>query len=93
MSVSEYNRIYNFSLAIIAIFNVVCLADVVLASMDLSGIISKVAVFYLIYAFGMLGYKVHLTRKYFLGNDVIYNLIAHGVLTATSIVFILITAF
>ncbi len=93
MSVSQYNRIYNLSLAIIAIYNVICLAGVFLASESLSGIISKSAVFYLVFAFGMLCYKVHLTRKFFLGNDVIYNLIAHGVLTLISIVLILIVVF
>jgi hypothetical protein len=86
MSVSRYNRIYNFSLALIVLFNVLCVADMVLTL----GIVSKIAVVYLIYTLGMLAYKVRLTRKYFLGNDVIYNLIAHGVLTGSSIVMILI---
>jgi hypothetical protein len=86
MSVSRYNRIYNFSLALIVLFNVLCVADMILTL----GIVSKIAVVYMIYTLGMLAYKVHLTRKYFLGNDVIYNLIAHGVLTGTSIVMILI---
>ncbi len=89
MSVSRYNRIYNFSLALIVLFNVLCVADMVLTL----GIVGKIAVVYLIYALGMLAYKVHLTRKFFLGNDVIYNLIAHGVLTGTSIVMILINVF
>ena len=86
MSVSRYTRIYNFSLALIVLFKVLCVADMVLTL----GIVSKIAVVYLIYALGMLAYKVHLTRKFFLGNDVIYNLIAHGVLTGLSIVLILI---
>ena len=89
MSVSRYNRIYNFSLALIVLFNVLCVADMVLTL----GIVGKIAVVYLIYALGMLAYKVHLTRKFFLGNDVIYNLIAHGVLTLSSIVMILINVF
>lgn len=89
MSVSRYNRIYNFSLALIILFNILCVADMVLTL----GIVGKIAVVYLIYAFGMLAYKVHLTRKFFLGNDVIYNLIAHGVLTLSSIVMILINVF
>lgn len=89
MSVSRYNRIYNFSLALIVLFNVLCVADMILTL----GIVSKIAVVYLIYALGMLAYKVHLTRKFFLGNDVIYNLIAHGVLTGTSIVMILLIIF
>ena len=93
MSVSQYNRIYNFSLAIIALFNIVCLADVVLSAIDFSGVIGKVAVIYLIYSFGMLGYKIHLTRKFFLGNDVIRNLIAHGVLTLSGVVLSVIIAF
>ena len=89
MSVSRYNRIYNFSLALIVLFNILCVADMVLTL----GIVGKTAVVYLIYALGMLAYKVHLTRKFFLGNDVIYNLIAHGVLTLSSIVMILINVF
>lgn len=89
MSVSRYNRIYNFSLAIIVLFNVLCVADMVLTL----GIVSKIAVFYLLYAFGMLYCKIHLMRKYFLGNDVIYNVVAHGVLTGLSIVLILILVF
>ena len=89
MSVSRYNRIYNFSLALIVLFNILCVADMVLTL----GIVGKIAVVYLIYALGMLAYKVHLTRKFFLGNDVIYNLVAHGVLTLTSIVMILINVF
>ncbi len=89
MSVSRYNRIYNFSLALIVLFNVLCVADMILTL----GIVSKIAIVYLIYALGMLAYKVHLTRKFFLGNDVIYNLVAHGVLTGLSIVMIIIIAF
>ena len=89
MSVSRYNRIYNFSLALVVLFNILCVADMVLTL----GIVGKIAVVYLIYALGMLAYKVHLTRKFFLGNDVIYNLIAHGVLTLSSIVMILINVF
>ena len=89
MSVSRYNRIYNFSLAMIVLFNVLCVADIVLSL----GIVSKIAVFYLIYAFGMLVYKIQLMRKFFLGNDVVYNVIAHGVLTGLSIVLILILMF
>ena len=89
MSVSRYNRIYNFSLAIIVLFNVLCIAEMVLTL----GIVSKIAVFYLLYAFGMLWYKIHLTRKFFLGNDVIYNLVAHGVLIGLSIVLMLIIIF
>ena len=89
MSVSRYNRIYNFSLALIVLFNILCVADMVLTL----GIVGKIAVVYLVYALGMLAYKVHLTRKFFLGNDVIYNLIAHGVFTLSSIVMILINVF
>ena len=93
MSVSQYNRIYNLSLAVIVLYNIALLADVLFSAVDLSNIISKSAIIYLIFALGMLAYKVHLTRKFFLGNDVIYNLIAHGVLTATSISLILIILF
>lgn len=90
MSVSQYNRIYNLSLAVIVLYNIALLADVILSAVDISGIISKSAIIYLIFALGMLWYKIHLTRKFFLGNDVIYNLIAHGVLTGLSIVLLLI---
>lgn len=90
MSVSQYNRIYNLSLAVIVLYNIALLADVILSAVDISGIISKSAIIYLIFALGMLWYKVHLTRKFFLGNDVIYNLIAHGVLTGLSMVLLLI---
>ena len=93
MSVSQYNRIYNFSLAIIVLYNIALLADVLFSAVDLGGIISKSAIIYLIFALGMLWYKIHLTRKFFLGNDVIYNLIAHGILTGLSIVLILIVIF
>ena len=93
MSLSQYNRIYNFSLAVVVLFNIICLADLFLKSVDISGIISKASLVFIVYSFGMLGYKIHLTRKYFLGRDVIYNLIAHAVLTVSGIVFILIAAF
>ncbi len=93
MSVSQYNRIYNLSLAVIVLYNIALLADVILSAVDISGIISKSAIIYLIFALGMLWYKVHLTRKFFLGNDVIYNLIAHGVLTGLSMVLLVIAIF
>lgn len=93
MSLSQYNRIYNFSLAVVVLYNIALLADVLFSAVDLSSIIGKSAIIYLIFALGMLWYKVHLTRKYFLGNDVIYNLIAHGVLTGLSMVLILIAVF
>ncbi len=89
MSLSRYNRIYNLSLAVIVLYNIMCIADLVL-SLELSGIIKSSAVFYLAFTFGMLIYKIQLTRKFFLGNDVIYNLIAHGVLTGLSIILIMI---
>ena len=93
MSVSRYNRIYNLSLAVIVLYNITLLADVLFSAVDISNIISSTAVVYLIFTFGMLWYKIHLMRKYFLGNDVIYNLIAHGVLTGLSIVMILLIIF
>ena len=62
MSVSQYNRIYNLSLAVIVLYNIALLADVILSAVDISGIISKSAIIYLIFALGMLWYKVHLTR-------------------------------
>lgn len=93
MSVSQYNRIYNLSLAVIVLYNIALLADVLFSAVDLGGIIGKSAIIYLIFALGMLWYKIHLTRKFFLGNDVIYNLIAHGVLTGLSMVLLLIAIF
>ena len=93
MSVSQYNRIYNLSLAVIVLYNIALLADMLFSAVDLGGIISKSAIIYLIFALGMLWYKIHLTRKFFLGNDVIYNLIAHGVLTGLSMVLLLIAIF
>lgn len=93
MSLSSYNRIYNLSLGVLVLYNIVCLADMFLASVEISGIIKYSAPIYLIFALGMMYYKVRLTRKYFLGNDVIYNLIAHAVLTVLSIVLILIIIF
>lgn len=93
MSLSRYNRIYNLSLAVIVLYNVICLADIFLSSVDLNSIIKYSAALYLIFAFAMLYYKIHLTRKYFLGSDVIVNLIVHAVLTVISLLLILIAVF
>lgn len=92
MSLSSYNRIYNLSLGVIVLYNIMCLADIISSSVDLAGVIKSSAVFYLIFAFGMLIYKIQLTRKYFLGGGVIVNLIVHAVLTIISLVLILIVA-
>ena len=93
MSLSKYNRIFNLSLGIIVLYNIICLADIFLSSVDLVNIIRYSAVIYLLYAVGMLAYKIRLTGKYFFGNDSVYNLIAHGVLTLVSFVLILIIIF
>lgn len=90
MSLSSYNRIYNLSLAVVVMYNIMCLADIILTSINLISVIKYSAVFYLIFAFGMLFYKIHLTRKYFLGGGVITNLIVHAVLAVISVIMILI---
>ncbi|MBQ7296175.1 MAG: hypothetical protein IJW86_08310 [Clostridia bacterium] len=90
MSLSSYNRIYNLSLAVVVLYNIMCLADIILSGVNLISVIEYSAVVYLIFAFGMLIYKIQLTRRFFLGNDVIYNLIAHGVLAILSLILILI---
>jgi hypothetical protein len=93
MSITRYNKIYNLSLAIIVIYNILCIAGMILAMPVIDSIISKSALIYIAYAVGMLGYKIYLTKEYFLGNYAIFNLIAHGVLMALSILLILITVF
>ena len=93
MSITRYNKVYNLSLAIIVIYNVLCIVGMLLAMPAINNIISKSALIYIIYAVGMLGYKIYLTKEYFLGNYAIFNLIAHGVLMALSILLILITVF
>ncbi len=94
MGLSRYNRVFNLSLAVVVIYNILCMADIIFASIDLNSLISKSAVIYLIYACGMLGYKIHLALKYFIGSkDTIINLVAHLVLIITSVIMILITAF
>ena len=90
MGVSRYNRVFNLSLAVIVLYNIICLASVVLSIEILDSIISKSAIIYLIYALGMLCYKVHLTRYFFLGGYAVKNLVAHGVLTGLSAAWIII---
>jgi hypothetical protein len=90
MGVSRYNRVFNFSLAIIVLYNIICLAGVVLSIDILDSIISKSAIIYLIYAIGTLCYKIHLTRYFFLGSYAVNNLVAHGVLTGLSAALIII---
>lgn len=90
MGVSRYNRVFNFSLAIVVLYNIICLAGVVLSIDILDSIISKSAIIYLIYAIGTLFYKIHLTRYFFLGSYAVKNLVAHGVLTGLSAALIII---
>ena len=90
MGVSRYNRVFNFSLAIIVLYNIICLAGVVLSIDILDSIISKSAIINLIYAIGTLCYKIHLTRYFFLGSYAVKNLVAHGVLTGLSAALIII---
>lgn len=90
MSLSRYNRIYNLSLAVVVLYDIMCFVDLILTSVNLINIIKSSAVIFLIFAFGMLFYKVHLTRRYFLGGGVIINLIIHAVLALISIILILI---
>ena len=90
MGVSRYNRVFNFSLAIVVLYNIICLAGVVLSIDILDSIISKSAIIYLVYAIGTLCYKIHLTRYFFLGSYAVKNLVAHGVLTGLSAALIII---
>lgn len=90
MGVTQYNKIFKFSLVVIALYNILCLADIISGATVLETIISKSAIIYLIYAIAMLCYKIHLTRYYFLGGYAWKNLIAHGVLLGASIVLIII---
>ena len=90
MGVTRYNKIYNFSLAVIVLYNVLCLVGLVASLPIITSIISKSAIIYVLYSVGMLCYKIHLTRKYFLGNYALFNMIAHGVLTGLSIFLILV---
>ncbi len=93
MGVTRYNRIFNFSIAIIVLYNILCLANAFLSIDILDSIISKSAIIYLIYAVGMLFYKIKLTRYYFLGTYAIVNLVIHGVLIGLSMVLIIIVVF
>ena len=92
MSVSRYNRIFNFSLVIVVLYNILCVADMILSSVDLGSIIKYSAVFYLIFAVATLICKIQLARKYFLACA-IPNCIVHLVLTIVSIVLLFIIVF
>lgn len=92
MSVSRYNRIFNFSLVIVVLYNILCVADMILSSVDLGSVIKYSAVFYLIFAIVTLVCKIQLARKYFLACA-IPNCIVHLVLTIVSIVLLLIIVF
>lgn len=91
MSLSRYNRIFNLSLAIVVIYNILFFADVIFDFAALDSIIDKTAVIYLIFAFGMLVYKIYLAFKNFIGSkDTIVNIIVHMVLAITSLIFAII---
>ena len=90
MGVTEYSRKFNFTLALVGLYNVLCLADVIFGLPALDSIISKTAIIYLVIAIALLLYKIKLTRKYFLGRYALNNLIAHGVLIGVSAFLIII---
>ena len=90
MGVTEYNRKFNFTLGLVVLYNVLCLADVILGLPALDSIISKTAVIYLALAVVLLVYKIQLTRKFFLGRYAMINLIVHGVLIGVSAFLIII---
>lgn len=90
MSIPSYNRIYNLTLSIVVLYNVVCIADMILACFDISNIIMYSAAFYLIFAIVSLICKIQLARKYFL-SCAIPNIVAHLVLTIVSVVLIIIS--
>lgn len=92
MSITRYNRIFNFSSAIVILYNALCLANAALSIDILGVIISKTAIIYLIFAVGTLCYKISLTRYYFLGKYAIINLVLHCIFTVSGMVLILITA-
>ncbi len=91
MSITRYNKIFNFSSAVIILYNALCLINAVLSIEILGGIISKTAVVFIIFAVGMLIYKISLTRYYFLGRYAVINLILHCLFTVSGILLILIT--
>ena len=92
MSVSRYNRIFNFSLVIVVLYNILCVADMILSSVDLVSVIKYSAVFYLIFAIVTLVCKIQLARKYFLACA-IPNCAVHLALTIVSIILLLIIVF
>ena len=87
MSVSRYNRIFNFSLVIVVLYNILCVADMILASADLGSIIKYSAAFYLIFAVVTLICKIQFARKYFLACA-IPNCVVHLVLTIVSFILV-----
>ncbi len=92
MSVSRYNRIFNFSLVIVVLYNILCVADLILSSVDLGSVIKYSAIFYLIFAVVTLICKIQLARKFFLACA-IPNCIVHLVLTIVSVALLLIIIF
>ena len=87
MSVSRYNRIFNFSLVIVVLYNILCVADLILSSADLGSIIKYSAAFYLIFAVVTLICKIQFARKYFLACA-IPNCVVHLVLTIVSFILV-----
>lgn len=89
MSLSRYNRIYNISLGVIIIYTLMSLVALITKIEILSNIISATGFIYAVFAAVMLWYKIHLTRKYFIGGSVIINLIVHAVFMVLSFVLII----
>lgn len=91
MSLSRYNRIFNLSLAIVVIYNILFIANEIFDFAALDSIIDKTAVIYLIFAYCSLAYKIYLAFKNFIGSrDTIINIIVHMVLAITSLIFVII---
>lgn len=91
MSLSRYNRIFNLSLAIVVIYNILFIANVIFDFAALDSIIDKTAVIYFIFAYCSLAYKIYLAFKNFIGSrDTIINIIVHMVLAITSLIFVII---
>ncbi len=91
MSLSRYNKIYNISLGIVILYTLMSFIALITKIEILGSIISATGFIYALFAAVMLWYKIHLTRKYFIGGSVIINLIVHGVLMGISFLLILIS--
>lgn len=91
MGVSKYNKIFNWTLALVILYDVLALVNVITDIPALDGIISKTAVIFLIFAIGTLVIKCYLALKNFIGSkDTIINLIVHLLLIFASIVLVLV---